>query len=170
MTMAMWGSRHRDALLRIPRSTWREMVRGLRRRGDGKRESGAFLMARQDGDRRDVVRVVYLDDLDPNCLVGKHIDFNGLAYSKLWDLCEAENLTVVGDVHTHDADWVDQSDTDSANPMVAQDGHVAMIFPFLATKSIRLRAIGVHLYRGADGWLHWFGRDAERRIHLRWFR
>jgi hypothetical protein len=71
---------------------------GQRRRGS--RESGAFLLADRAGDRRTVTRVVYLDDLDPTCLTGD-IEFDGLAYSKLWDICDTEQRFVIGDVHTH---------------------------------------------------------------------
>ncbi len=65
------------------------MISELARRGQGRRESGAFLLADRDGPPTTVTRVVYLDDLDPNCLTGG-ISFDGLAYSKLWDICDAE--------------------------------------------------------------------------------
>ena len=82
--MTIWARRGRDALLRMRRSDWETMIIELRRRGHGRRESGAFLLADRDGAPTTVTRVVYLDDLDPNCLTGG-ISFDGLAYSKLWD-------------------------------------------------------------------------------------
>lgn len=145
------------------------MVRELGRRGDGHRESGGFLMARRDGDGRRVVRVVYLDDLDPSCLQGRHIHFDGRAYSRLWDICDAEGLVVVGDVHTHCGGWVQQSDIDARNPMVAIGGHVAVILPYLATRRIRSADVGVHRYGGLAGWQSWFGRDAAKRVYVRRF-
>ena len=52
------------------------MIAELGRRGNGRRESGAFLLCDRAGDQRTVTRVVYLDDLDPDCLTGG-IEFNG---------------------------------------------------------------------------------------------
>ena len=164
--MDIWGFRGRDALLRIRHKDWVGLVRELGRRGGGRREAGAFLLGTRAGDRRTVAKVVYLDDLDPNCLQG-NIHFDGRAYSKLWDLCEAENLVVIGDVHTHGREWVNQSGIDAANPMVARDGHVALILPHLATKPVAPAEVGVHQYRGADGWTTWTGPDAAARLFVR---
>lgn len=141
------------------------MVTELRRRGHGEHESGAFLLADRDGHPRTVTRVVYLDDLDPHCLTGG-IEFNGLAYSKLWDLCDAERRRVVGDVHTHPGKGIAQSKTDAANPMIARSGHVALIVPDFATVGVDAGHVGVHLYDG-KGWQSWLGRDAARRLFIR---
>jgi proteasome lid subunit RPN8/RPN11 len=126
---------------------WAAMLAELGRRGGGTRESGAFLLADRSGDRRTVTRVVYLDDLDPGCLTGG-ISFNGLAYSKLWDICDAEQHSVIGDAHTHPGPVVHQSRIDADNPMIASDGHVALIIPHLATRPVRAREVGVHRYDG----------------------
>lgn len=162
----MWGSRGRDALLRIKRKDWVTLVRELGHRGGGRREAGAFLLADRHGDHRTVSKVIYLDDLDPNCLQDNiHVD--GRAYSRLWDLCETEDLVVIGDVHTHGGTFVYQSDIDAANPMVARDGHVALILPHLATKSVTPADVGVHRYGGLDGWTTWTGADATARLLVR---
>jgi hypothetical protein len=81
------------------RPGWEAMIAELARRGAARRESGAFLLCDRTGEPRTVTRVVYLDDLDPNCLTGA-IELDGLAYSKLWDICDAEGRRVIGDVHT----------------------------------------------------------------------
>lgn len=141
------------------------MVDELARRGRGTRESGAFLLGDRDGDRRTVTRIVYLDDLDPNCLTGG-ISFDGLAYSKLWDICDAEKKVVIGDVHTHPGRCVRQSEIDAKNPMLAQGGHVALIVPDYATRTIRADEVGVHRYDG-HGWNTWTGSDAARRLFIR---
>jgi proteasome lid subunit RPN8/RPN11 len=167
--MTIWGFRGRRSLLRFRRADWDEMIRELGRRGDGRRESAGFLMARRNGDRRRVVRVLYLDDLDPDCLQGTHIHFDGRAYSRLWDLCDTEGLVVVGDVHTHSGDWVEQSDIDARNPMVAAEGHVALIVPRLAANHIQPADVGVHRYGGLAGWQSWFGGNAAHRLCVRRF-
>ena len=165
--MSIWGFRGPHALLRMRRRNWDRMVVELGRRGRGNRESGAFLLGERVGDRRTVTRVIYLDDLDPNCLKGG-IEFDGLAFSKLWDICDAEQRVVIGDVHTHPGQWVHQSAIDAENPMVAQKGHVAFIVPDFATHVVRPIDVGFHRYDGR-GWRTWTGRDAAAQLFLRRF-
>ena len=143
------------------------MVAELGQRGRGERESGAFLLGDREGDTRTVTRVVYLDDLDPGCLTGG-ISFNGLAYSKLWDICDAEKKVVIGDIHTHPGSWVEQSGIDAVNPMLAQEGHVALIVPDYATRSIVAEEVGVHRFDGV-GWQAWTDGEAARRLFIRRF-
>lgn len=167
----LWPSRRSDveldgARLVIRRRLWDELLTQLDVRGlHGQREAGAFLLAPNDGDGHQVARVVYLDDLDPDCLVGG-IHFHGSGYSKLWTLCEQEALQVVADVHTHPAGWVSQSEIDRANPMIALRGHLALILPDSATRKIEPPEVGVHEYRGDDGWLSAFGADAARLLRV----
>jgi len=163
--MTIWGFRGRYALLRMRRRDWESMITELGRRGRGTRESGAFLLADRAGDRRTVTRVVYLDDLDPDCLTGG-IEFDGLAYSKLWDICDAEQRVVVGDAHTHPGSSVRQSCTDAQNPMVARQGHVALIIPDFAARPVHPPEVGVHRYNGS-AWQTWTGNDAARRLFIR---
>lgn len=145
-------------------SEWELMTTELSNRGGGVRESGAFLLGDRVGDQRTVTRVVYFDSLDPNCLTGG-IEFDGLAYSKLWDICDDESLRVIADVHTHPGSGVHQSSIDTANPMVAQDGHVALIVPNFAQYSIGPDEVGVHRYDGRH-WQTWTGKDASRRLFI----
>ena len=149
------------------RDLWERMRIELGRRGlNGRREAGAFLLADPAGDKRRVVRVVYYDDLDPECLIG-NIRFRALGYSRLWAICEAEKLRVVADVHTHPVTSVAQSDTDRAHPMMAQGGHIALILPCFGTRPVGAKDVGVHEFRGAGGWRSWFGDGAGRVLRLR---
>jgi len=109
--MTIWGFRGRKTLLRMRSNAWEAMIEELGQRGRGSRESGAFLLADRAGDRRTVTRAVYLDDLDPACLTGG-IELDGLAFSKLWDICDAEQRVVIGDAHTHPGSSVRQSGID----------------------------------------------------------
>lgn len=165
--MTIWGFRGRRALLRMRRRAWRAMLAELERRGHGSRESGAFLLADRSGDRRTVAQVVYLDDLDPGCLTGG-IEFDGRAYSKLWDICDAEQRVVIGDVHTHPGQDVHQSGIDAENPMIAQRGHVALILPDFAVHAVQPHEVGVHRYDGRS-WQTWTGEDAAHRLFIRRF-
>lgn len=163
--MTIWGFRGRAALLRMRCARWDAMVRELGVRGSGVRESGAFLLGDRHGDRRTVRQVVYFDDLDATCLTGG-IALDGLAYSRLWDICDETQRRVIGDVHTHPRSWVGQSSTDAANPMIAQNGHIALIIPDYASHLVTARDIGLHRYLG-DGWENWTGAEAARRLFLR---
>lgn len=163
--MTIWGLRGRRSLVRMRRANWNALVAELGARGRGRSESGAFLLADRAGDRRLVNRVVYLDDLDPECLQGG-IHFDGRAYSKLWDICDAEGRRVVADVHTHPGPDVRQSSIDAENPMVAQPGHIALIVPDLATRPIAPHEVGVHQYDG-ERWTTWMGTAAAKRLFVR---
>jgi hypothetical protein len=159
---------HRAARLRILKQEWQKLIDELGHRGEGRRESGAFLL----GDRGDttgrVRRVVYYDDLDPNSLQGI-ISFSGFGYSALSDLCADEKLSIVADAHTHPGKSVRQSPSDQANPMAPKVGHVALIIPNFATRFVTASDVGVHEYFGDAGWKSHFGRHAKRLLYVgRW--
>jgi hypothetical protein len=158
----------RHAKLRFPRRLWRELVVELGRRGEGSRESGAFLLTPRGSDGRTITRVVYFDDLDPSCLTGG-VTLAGAAFPRLWDLCDQHQIRVAGDVHTHPGDWVAQSPTDHDNPMVARAGHLALIIPRLAQQPVRARHVGVHEYLGDEGWSCAHGRAAARSLYIGWW-
>ncbi len=163
----MWVFRRRRALLRVDRKRWHALVAELGRRGHGRGESGAFLLAHKTDRRPQVAEVVYYDDLDPHCLDGGDISLGGFAYSKLWDICSANGLRLIGDVHTHPTADVNQSRTDRDHPMHAQPGHVALILPDFATHAVAADAVGVHEYLGDTGWRSSMGDDARRHLlHL----
>lgn len=156
------------AKLRFERDLWVELIAELARRGEGRRESGAFLLARQDGDQRVVSEVVYFDDLDPECLVGG-IHLHRDAYPRLWDRCAREGLLVVADVHTHPGAWVGQSGTDRENPMVAIPGHIGVIVPNYALGDPSPAQLGFHTYAGDEGWRSDFGKQVANLIYVgRW--
>ena len=159
----LWRGR---PLVEIDRDLWMEMIAELGRRGiDGQREAGAFLLGYRQSDTRKVDRVVYFDDLDPDCLVG-HIHLRSPAYSALWDLCELTGLAVVGDVHTHPSTSVAQSGIDRCNPMIASAGHIAVIVPCYGTRLVGARETGVHEYLGESGWSSHFGPAAGHALSI----
>jgi hypothetical protein len=153
------------ARLRFATEAWAELLEELRLRGEGKRESGAFLLAERDRDRRTIARAIYFDDLDPRCLTGG-IAFNGAHFGKLWSICRDNGLTVTADVHTHPGSWVGQSGIDAENPMIARHGHLALIVPDLAANDVDPDAVGVHEYLGDDGWRSSYGRKAKRLVYV----
>lgn len=162
------ASRARRSRLRFTRSTWAELTLELSVRGRGTRESGAFLLSPHHGDGRTVTGIVYLDDLDPDCLVGG-IHFDGMAYRRLRQEAIEREARVVADVHTHPGDRVEQSRTDQDNPMVARAGHIALIIPNFSALPVTADQVGVHEYLGDRGWRSWFGHDARKLLYVgRW--
>jgi hypothetical protein len=155
----------RQPRLIISADLWEELIGELGRRGDGRRESGAFLLGPRDGDARVVTEIVYLDDLDPNCLTGG-ITFDGRFYGRLWDICHARQLHVRADIHTHPSESVRQSSIDQDNPMVSRSGHLALIVPRLATAPVTTDRVGLHEFLGAEGWRSHFGPDAAALLRV----
>lgn len=126
------------------------MLRTLRDRGEGRRESGGFLLGRSVDGRRYVTDFIAYDDIDPNALQGIII-FDASHLDALWAHLEREGLEVVADVHTHPGGY-GQSDIDQAHPMIPQRGHLAMIIPNFADREYRPGEIGLYEYQGRDGW------------------
>jgi proteasome lid subunit RPN8/RPN11 len=130
---------------------WRRLLAELHLRGDGRHESGAFLLGRRSGGRVRLVDFVPYDDLDPHCLDTGIVRFDGRYFGHLWTICRERGLTVVADVHTH-PDGAGQSPSDRANPMIGQAGHVALIVPNFADGSPKRRSIGIYRYRCNHEW------------------
>jgi proteasome lid subunit RPN8/RPN11 len=139
------------AKLEISQINWLRLQRALKRKGRGRRESGAFLLAPPDSTR--VKRFIAYDDLDPHCLDTGIIRFDGAGYVQLWDLCGKTGLRVIADVHTHPTDWTDQSPVDISNPMIPRAGHIALIMPEYAGRILLgIKGVGIHEYEGEGKW------------------
>jgi proteasome lid subunit RPN8/RPN11 len=158
--------RNPTAQLVVAEAVWDELLDELCRRGQGRRESGAFLLG-PDGSThpRRVSGAVYYDDLDPDCLTGG-ISFRGSAYGRLWGECIERRLQVVADVHTHPGPWVSQSPTDRAHPMLGEANHIALIVPNFARGEIDAGVIGVHTYLGEGRWRSAIGAEAARQMKI----
>jgi len=131
---------------------WRRLLRGLRIRGNGQRESGAFLLGRRDAEgRARIIEFVLYDDLDPKSLDTGIVRIDGRHFGRLWELCKSRGLTVVADVHTH-PNGSGQSASDQAHPMITRAGHLALIVPRFARSPVRRSDIGLYRYHGARRW------------------
>ena len=151
-----------QAPFKMSRRTWKRLLGELARRGDDRRESGAFLLADRQGTT--VAAVAYYDDLDASCLTGG-ISFASGGFTELWRICGAGGLKVVADVHTHPGQWVMQSEIDATNPMIARIGHVAMIVPSYG-HARSVRDCGVHIYLGSRQWFHVPTDNSESVIRI----
>lgn len=153
----------RDHLISFAPGLWTHSIEELRRRGDGRRESGAFLLSPLGGDGRCVTSVSYYDDLDATALRGG-LRLGSDAFTLLWNRCERERLRVIGDIHTHPWSIVRQSGIDQANPMIARVGHVALIAPNFAQGLVSAWDVGLHHYLGNKTWRSWFGGDSAQLL------
>jgi proteasome lid subunit RPN8/RPN11 len=151
--------------LSCPTQLWREGLQELRRRGRGRHESGAFLLGHRDGEKRDVRRFVYYDDLDTHCLDTGIVVFDGAGYGPLWQLCRETGLQVIADVHTHEH-RPRQSELDRDNPMIATRGHIALLVPRFAERIFRPHELGVYEYKGEHRWRDLSGARASRYFYV----
>jgi proteasome lid subunit RPN8/RPN11 len=137
--------------LSISRSLWDNLLSELRRRGNGERESGGFMLAKIGS--REVTSFICYDDLDEAALATGIITFHASGFVKLWNYCQEHRLFVVADVHTHPSDWTGQSASDRTHPMVAMPGHVALILPdYAASNPLPLNGASVYEYKGSHKW------------------
>jgi hypothetical protein len=155
--------------LEISSSMATTLMAELKRRGQGQREAGAFLLADREALTRlpgyaRVAALAFYDDLDPASLTG-NITFGAVGYSALNARCRAESLRVIADIHTHPRRWVAQSPVDAAHPMAAVRGHIAIIAPNYAYGQIKLSDLGVHVFN-APGWTSYFDDDVEKVITI----
>ena len=146
---------------------WAWLVLGLRRRGKGRRESGAFLLGNWNGSTGKVTRVVFYDDLDPMAYQHGIITFHGDGLAALWTICRNAGLEVIADCHTHGNQNTGQSVTDQRNPMIPEVGHIALIFPnFARIAPWSTRGVGVHEYLGSFRWRRHDKDGLSDRIRL----
>ncbi len=149
----------------IPPLLWMRLLRQLRKRGGGYRESGAFLLGKT-GSRR-VRKFLCYDDLDENALDSGIVMIHAMGFVRLWNICQRENLRVLADVHTHPASWIEQSESDRTHPMVAQPGHIALILPNYAKPNRkRLSGAAVYEYLGDHNWKPWPTKSAPIKISI----
>jgi proteasome lid subunit RPN8/RPN11 len=151
----------RNGGIRIDPDCWRGLLAELDRRGERRHEAGAFLLGTREGDVRDVRNVVFYDDLDPDAYRSGVCILHAPAFAALWSTCRARGLTVVGDVHTHPGGAF-QSEADRTNPMVAREGHVAIIVPNYAAGRPAKARLGIFEYRGDHVWTDHSGAGARR--------
>ena len=117
--------------------------------------------------RRRVEEFVYYDDIDPDCLRNGIVEIDGRRLGDLWRHCRDRGLAVVADVHVHPGGYA-QSGSDTANPIMAEVGHVAVILPDFAAKRTRPGGIGVFRYLGARRWADLSG-GRSAGLHVGWW-
>lgn len=151
----------------IPFLLWAALVLDLRKRGQGRRESGAFLLGQQTGNSAKVRKYICYDDIDANAYQHGAIAFHAAGYAALWQRCKDLKLDLLADVHTHPTQDVRQSHIDQRHPMVPVIGHTALIMPNFAHTSLwSLTGVGVYEYLGSFKWRTHDARQAPPRVRL----
>lgn len=132
---------------------WTAGVKELERRTlNARRESGAFLLGKDEDGQKEILEFVFYDDIDPHALDSGIVHFSGNKFPKLWELCRSRGYGVVADVHVHPAGYW-QSGSDRAEPAMPRAGHIAFIIPDYARRATRPGGIGMYEYLGNGGWL-----------------
>lgn len=147
-------------------AVWRAGVAELRRRAGGLRESGAFLLGSRSQARR-IEEFVFYDDIDPNALSNGIVEIDGRRLGDLWVHCRKTGRSVVADVHVHPGHFR-QSDSDRANPIIAEVGHMAIILPDFVERETRPGGIGVYEYLGSRNWKD-RSLDRPPSLHVGWW-
>ncbi len=131
---------------------WISLTRGLRKRGKGIRESGAFLIGK-DGSNK-ISNIIYYDEIDPNAFSTGIIVLDGLYYAKLDMILKINKSVVIADIHTHPIGCsTKQSDSDKMHPMCRIKGHIAFIAPNYASKLfLKPQNCSSYLYEGNFNW------------------
>lgn len=149
----------------MPRSLWHSLVLDLSARGNGVRESGAFLLGYTVGRRREVTDYALYDDLEPGCLDSGFINFSSYGYRRLWARLEDSGLSVVADIHTHPGDAF-LSDVDRENPMMPNQGHIALILPQYARGNPGVAAAALSIFQGGGKWLEFAPGHAREKMYV----
>src|SRR5207244_10087357 len=82
-----WASDPTITTIKIPVWLWAGVIFDLRRRGDGVRESGAFLLGRDDRNPARVSSYICYDDVDPDAYQRRAIAFHANGCSAPWQQC-----------------------------------------------------------------------------------
>jgi len=153
-------------LLEVSTQLWVTLIEHLRRQGKGVRESGAFLLGRKSETGRVVTHFLPYEQLQADALCNDYVSLTAASFVKLWELCRAERLSVVADVHTHRF-GAGQSRSDRTNPMVAIAGHIAFIVPRFAQGQVSLQALGMYVYEGNHKWASYSGSEVGRLVRVK---
>jgi proteasome lid subunit RPN8/RPN11 len=154
-------------MIRVPIALWASVIFALRRRGQGRAESGAFLLGSQKWNIGKVTQYVCFDQLDPNAYQNGGIALHAEGLAALWERCHRKSVQVLVDVHTHPTSDVRQSHIDRRHPMIPIVGHTALIVPnFARTAWWTLRGVGIHEYLGNLDWRTHDPTAPARRVSL----
>lgn len=144
---------------------WTALMSDLCQRGQGRRESGAFLLGHVTDTARVVCEWLIYDEIDPQSKKHAIVRLDSSAFTRLWEVCAARGLEVVADIHTHPIGPV-QSRSDRAYPMISLAGHVALIAPNFARAPVRPIDVSVNVYHGGGRWTSFYRNEASALVKI----
>lgn len=158
-----------QARLRLNSRFFDSIVAEIHRRGDEKRESGAFLLGSIERDGSRIADdVVYYEDVDPRCTRYGAIALESAAFAEVWRIASERGKQVVADLHSHPG-RAEQSAIDMAHPAVALAGHVALIVPDFGRRGGSRSGLGVFEYLGGHKWRTIDAPTQRRYLDLGWW-
>ena len=135
--------------MKISYYNWFKTIQGLKKRGEGRRESGAFFLHRFGENK--VCKIVFYDQFDKNVSNTGRIEFKG--GNEFHKYLMDNDLSVFADIHSHPTDNTNQSESDKYNPMIRIKGHVAIIAPNFASNRFLLpKDCSIYQYQGERLW------------------
>lgn len=135
--------------LTISCTHWSKLIRGLKKRSKGIRESGAFLLSKPGSGMID--RIVFYDQFDKSVSDTGIIQFKG-GYD-FYIYLEKNALEVFADLHTHPTEATNQSWSDRNHPMIRTKGHIAIIAPEYANNIFLMpKDCSFYKYKGEYKW------------------
>lgn len=152
-----------SSLVEFAPGVWTALMEDMRERGQGRRESGAFLLAGAAAEKHVITSWLPYDELAPESLAYAYVRLEPEAFTRLWAYCADKQVKVVADIHTHPK-GPGQSPSDKKHPMVAFAGHVALIAPWFAQRSPTPHDVSLNVYQGGGKWLNYFREEAAARI------
>ena len=159
IVQTIWEQFFPQKRLKCPTLIWEEIHRELKKRGQGHRESGGFLLGYIESNCRHVKAFLPYDEIDPASLRG-HIVFDGSKMDLVWRECKRLKMRVIADVHTHPRGY-QQSSIDQENPMIPERGHIALIVPYFAKRIFMPGEIGIYEFLGGGRWLDHSSRGSK---------
>jgi len=151
-------------IISISISLWFKLLNGLKRRGEGIRESGGFLLGKPGESK--VTKIVFYDQFDKTVSESGIIQFKGAA--TFFEYLAKEKLEVLLDIHTHPTHDTRQSMSDMKHPMIRIRGHIAIIAPNYAQNFfIFPKQCSVYEYLGNFDWKKF--KTSKMPIHLKLF-
>lgn len=156
----------RHKFISISSELWTRTWTRLRAHGDGQREAACIWAGDSSDHEERVTDVIFLDDLPGVEAFALQHRTTRKATEALFTQLRDKKLSIIADVHTHPADWVELSWIDRAHPIEYRPGLTAIVLPHYATSSPNLETIGVHVYLGDGQWRQLDGDEAKSKVRV----
>lgn len=128
---------------------WLSLIIGLRKRAQGTRESGGFLLTYPNSSV--INEIAFYDQFDKKVSETGIIQFKGAV--KLYKYLALNKKIIAMDIHTHPTKDTRQSISDKKHPMVRIPGHIAMIAPkFASDYTMMPKDCSIYEYCGGYEW------------------